>query len=89
MSQAHTRPRAAASSRPMTRRGLFLTLGRLAIGGALAAASGVLLRRFQGRVRTRSDHSCTGRGLCRTCGRSDGCPLPQALSFRAATGKGS
>jgi hypothetical protein len=63
-------------------------LRSLARGAVLAGlgAGGWFLTRGRGEDRA-AQHRCTGDGICRDCGSVSDCFLPQALSFRRATGR--
>jgi len=66
------------------RRGFLRNLARGAVLAGLGAGGWFLLRGRRGDRAAR--HRCTGDGICRSCGSVSDCLLPQALSFRRATG---
>ncbi len=68
------------------RREFFRSAGRWGVAAALAALATVLTRTA---VRRRAWHTCTSDGICRGCGELAGCVLPQAISTKRETGKGS
>jgi hypothetical protein len=55
---------------------------RWAALAAVGAVAAILFRRA--RALDPEDHRCRGAGVCRACGDLGRCPLPQALSARAA-----
>jgi len=68
---------------PLTRRGFFTSLIRLAIGTGLLATGGMLLSRRQpvdGPFQPAN--GCTEGLPCSRCGKSGYCSLPQAVSYR-------
>jgi hypothetical protein len=72
----------------IARRGLFRAAVR---GGAVCVATvgAVLLSLRNRKPFAASQASCTGGGVCRGCGVVNHCPLPTALSYRAAKRKDS
>jgi hypothetical protein len=65
----------------ISRRRFMTDAPRLALAGALAAATGVLVARPSNPV---GEQPCVGGGVCRGCGALARCGLPRALSARAA-----
>ena len=66
-----------ARERPKSRRELFRSLGRGAALAGLTAAAAVLALRG-------GSEECVNRGICGGCRVYADCPLPAALSRRAA-----
>jgi hypothetical protein len=63
-----------------TRRDLLRGLAR---GAAIAAlAGGAVALGLRRRDASDAAHVCTNEGVCRGCGRAEGCILPAAESFR-------
>lgn len=46
--------------------------------GAIAGAAGVAVK-----LTVKDGETCTNQGICSSCGRFEGCGLPQALSAKA------
>jgi len=61
--------------RPSSRREFLMGLVRWgAVAGAVAAGAKLTLK---------NGETCTNQGICSSCGRFEGCGLPQALSAKA------
>jgi hypothetical protein len=67
----------------VNRRQFFVTLGRLAAGGALAALGAKVARKA---VDSAAGARCRNEGWCAPCQISATCGLPRALSFRQKRG---
>ena len=68
-----------ARERPHSRREFFRSLGRSAALAGLTAAAAVLVLRG-------GSQECVNRGICGGCRVYADCPLPAALSRKAAEG---
>jgi len=62
--------------KPPTRREFLKSLLRWGVAAGAVAAGASLT--------AKDGETCTGQGICSSCGRFDGCGLPQALSAKAA-----
>ncbi len=70
--------------RNVSRRDFLMKAGRWALAALLGGGIGGLIK--AGRLNHDAE-TCTNQGICRHCNLADMCRLPQALSYRQATGK--
>ncbi len=86
MTDQPTSPSDPQTDARVSRREAFRRIGRIAAGGAIAAAAVILGRRSAHRP---DGQTCINEGVCSGCSVFDDCGLPQALSARQAKAKRS
>ena len=82
--RCRTNPEMSDVEKAASRREFFRGLGRYLTLGLIGVGGGAVVRR---RGIDRSEHRCTNKSVCCSCGVFSGCRLPAALSAKERAGE--